>query len=309
MSYRDARAQRRATTLLKLTLPRITVPDAGPAGVTKQIVKKVGEDDVSSFAAALAYRFFLALFPFFIFLAALAGFITGIFDIQNPTDRIINTIGNTLPSDVTSVLRTQLEGVINSRNAALLSVGLVGTLWAASSSVGALMKAMNRAYGVRETRPAWERYALAIGLTAFAGLMIVASFLVLVVFQASGTKIADKIGLGGVAAALLPLVRWPVAVVTILLASGIIYRVAPNAGLSLRRILPGTVLFTSVWLVATYLFGLYISHFASYNSTYGALGGVVILLVWFYLTAFLLLVGAELNAVLEQRATHPALST
>jgi len=163
------------------------------------------------------------------------------------------------------------------------------------------MKAMNRAYGARETRPAWERYLLALGLTAFAGLMIVASFFVLVVFQASGAKIADKLGLGGVAAELLPLVRWPVAVVTILLASGVIYRVAPNAGLSLKRIVPGTVLFTTAWLVVTYLFGLYISHFASYNSTYGTLGGVVILLVWFYLTAFILLVGAELNAVLEQR--------
>jgi membrane protein len=248
------------------------------------------------------------LFPFFIFLAALAGFVTHIFDIQNPTDRIINTIGDTLPSDVTSVIRTQLEGVVNSRNAALLSVGLVGTLWAASSGVGSLMKAMNRAYGVRETRPAWERYLLALGLTAFAGLMIVAAFLFLVVWQASGTKIADKTGLSGVAAALLPLVRWPVAIVVILLASGIVYRVAPNASLSFRRILPGTVLFTAVWLVTTDLFGLYVSHFASYNSTYGTLGSVVILLVWFYLTAFILLVGAELNAVLEQRHTHPPLT-
>ena len=170
------------------------------------------------------------------------------------------------------------------------------------------MRAMNRTYGVRETRPAWERYLLALGLTAFAGLMIVASFLVLVVWQASGTKIVDKIGLGGAAAALLPLARWPVAIVAILFASGIIYRVAPNVRLSLKRILPGAVLFTTVWLVATYLFGLYISHFASYNSTYGTLGGVVILLVWFYLTAFILLVGAELNAVLEQRRTHPPVS-
>ena len=182
----------------------------------------------------------------------------------------------------------------------------MGTLWAASSGVGSLMKAMNRAYGVRETRPALERYALALGLTAFAGLMIVAAFLVLVVWQASGTKIADKMGLGGVAAALLPLARWPVAIVVIPLASGIVYRVAPNARLSFRRILPGTVLFTAVWLVATDLFGLYVSHFASYNSTYGTLGGVVILLVWFYLTAFILLVGAELNAVLEQRAVRSA---
>jgi membrane protein len=301
-SCRDAFTQRRETILRKLALPRIAVPDAGPAGVTKQIVKKLGEDDVGNLAAGLAYRFLLALFPFFIFLAALAGFITDIFNIQNPTDRIINTIGDTLPSDVTSVLRTQLEGVIASRNGALLSVGLLLTLWSASAGVGALMKAMNRAYGARETRTLWERYAVAIGLTVFAGLMIVASFAVLVGFQAFGPKIADKIGLGGVAATLLPLTRWPIALVTILLAAGIIYRVAPNARLSLKRVVPGTLLFAAGWLIATYLFGLYLAHSTSYQSTYGTLGGVVILLVWFYLTGYILLVGAELNAVLEKRA-------
>lgn len=289
----------------KPRLPRVTVPDTGAAGVAKDLVRDVNNDDISSVAAALAYRFFLALFPFFIFLAALAGFVTHLLGIDNPTDRIINTIGDTLPSDVTSVLRTQLESVVNNRNAALLSVGLLGTLWAASSGVGSLMKAMNRAYGVKETRPAWERYVLAIGLTAFAGLMLIASFLVLVVWQATGTKIADKLGLEGIAASLLPLVRWPVAILGIVFAAGVLYRVVPNARLSVKQVLPGTALFTTVWLVATYVFGLYVSHFAAYNSTYGALGGVVILLVWFYLTAFILLVGAELNAVLQQRATHP----
>lgn len=287
-------------------LLQIAVPEAGPAAVAKQVVRKVDKDDLGILAAALAYRFFLALFPFFIFIAALAGFVTHLFGINSPTDRIINTIGDTLPSDVTSVIRTQLESVVNHRNAALLSVGLVGTLWAASAGVGTLMRAMNRAYGVEETRPAWKRYALATGLTTFAGLTLVAAFLAFVVWQASGAKIADKMGLGGAAAALFPLLHWPISVLAILLATAIIYRVAPNARLPFRRILPGMALFTSVWLIATYLFGLFVSHFNSYNSTYGTLGGVVILLVWFYLTAFILLVGAELNAVLEQRGTgHP----
>jgi membrane protein len=294
----------RIRSLAKLRPPRINIPDEGPLGVGKQLVKEVSDDDVGGLAAALAYRFFLALFPFFIFIAALAGFVTHLLDIQNPTDRIINTIGDTLPSDVTSVLRTQLEGVINSRNAALLSVGLLGTLWAASSGVNSVMKAMNRAYDVKETRPVWERYLMAIGLTLFAGFLIVASFLLLIVWQTSGTKIADKIGLGGAAATLFPLMRWPLSVLLIFFASGILYRVAPNTRLTLRRVLPGAVLFTAVWLIATYVFGVYVAHYASYNSTYGALGGVVILLVWFYLTAFILLVGGELNAVLEKRAAN-----
>jgi membrane protein len=286
-----------------LKLPHVTIPETGPLAVGTQLVREVNEDDLSGLAAALAYRFFLALFPFFIFLAALSGFVTHLLNIDNPTDRIINTIGDTLPSDVTSVLRTQLEAVINSRNAALLSIGAIGTLWAASSGVGSLIKVLNRAYGVKETRPIWERFLLAIGLTVFAGLLIIASFLLLVVWQASGTKIADKMGLGGVAGALLPLLRWPLSILLILFAVSVLYRIAPNARLSIKRVLPGAAMFTAVWLIATYLLGLYVAHFTSYNSTYGTLGGVVILLVWFYLTAFILLLGGELNAVLEKRAT------
>ncbi|MGA2285882.1 MAG: YihY/virulence factor BrkB family protein [Dehalococcoidia bacterium] len=286
----------------RLSLPRIEIPDSGPAGVGKQLAKEVGEDDLGNLAAALAYRFFLALFPFVIFLAALSGFITQLFNIQNPTDRIINTIGDTLPSDVTSIIRTQLESVISSRNLALLSAGAAGTVWASATGVMATTRILNRAYGVRETRPIWERYLLAIGMTVFAGFLIIASFLLLVISQAAGTKIAGKIGLGGATADLVPLASWPISIVMILLAVGVLYRVGPNAKLSVKRILPGTVMFTGVWLIATYLFGLYIAHFASYNSTYGTLGGVVILLVWFYLTAFILILGGELNAVLDDRA-------
>jgi membrane protein len=289
--------------LLKLRLPRVPIPETGPLAVGKQLAQEVSEDDIGTQAAALAYRFFLALFPFFIFLAALSGFITRLFHIANPTDRIINTLGDTLPADVTSVLRTQLEAVITSRNAALLSVGAVGTLWAASTGVGSVIKTLNRAYGVDETRPLWERYLLAIGLTIFAGLLAVASFFLLVVLQASGTKIADNMGLGGATGALFPLLRWPLAILLILFATSVLYRIAPNARLSVKRVLPGAATFTAVWLVTTYLFGLYVAHFASYNSTYGTLGGVVILLVWFYLTAFILLLGGELNAVLDKRAT------
>ncbi len=287
----------------RLSLPRIEIPDSGPAGIGKQLAKEVGEDDLGNLAAALAYRFFLALFPFVIFLAALSGFITQLFNIQNPTDRIINTLGDTLPSDVTSVIRTQLESVISSRNLALLSAGAGGTVWASATGVLATTRILNRAYGVRETRPIWERYLLAIGMTVFAGFLIIASFLLLVISQDAGTKIASKIGLGGATADLVPLASWPISIVMILVAVGVLYRVGPNAKLSVKRILPGTVMFTGVWLIATYLFGLYVAHFASYNSTYGTLGGVVILLIWFYLTAFILILGGELNAVLEQRAS------
>ncbi|HEX5368582.1 MAG TPA: YihY/virulence factor BrkB family protein [Dehalococcoidia bacterium] len=272
-----------------------------PVKLVLQIYHEVSEDDLSGGAAELAYRFTLALFPFFIFLAALGGFVASAFHIQNPTDQIMNQLGDSLPKDTASVLRTQLGSVIESHNAGLLSIGIVGALWSASSGIGALMKTMDRIFEVDETRSMVQRYAIALGLTVLgAGLMVVA-FALFFTGQVYGPQIAGNIGLQGEAATAFTLARWPIAVAMILIAVAFLYWQAPNTDVALRWVTPGALFFAVVWLVATYLFGLYVSHFGSYNATYGALGGVVVLLVWLYLTGFVILLGAEIDSVLEQR--------
>ncbi len=266
----------------------------------KRAVKRIGSDDVSGLAAELAYRFFLSLFPFFIFLAAVGSFIARLFGIENPTDKVMELIGQSVPSDASSVLRKQIDHVISNQNAGLLSVGIVGAVWAASSGFGTLMKGFNRSYEVQETRALWERYALRLGFTLLAGVTIILAFLLLFVGELYGFKIADKIGLGSELALFLFVIRWPVVIALILVAMAFLYWAAPNAELPFKLITPGALVFTALWLVGTYLFGLYVANFSSYNATYGALGGIVVLLIWFYWTAFLMLLGAEINANLAR---------
>jgi membrane protein len=285
----------------------------------KRLVKEIGEDDLSGASAELAYRFFLALFPFFIFLAALGGFVASAFDIANPTDEVMNRLGDSLPEDASSVLRTQLESVIEQRNTGLASIAIVGAIWAASSGIGSLMKAMNRIFEVKETRPLWLKYGTAVGLTVLGAGLLVTSFTLFFVLQVYGTRIADELGLSSAGNVGLTVAGYVLPVIGVMIAVAILYWQAPNTNYPIRWISPGAVVFTVSWLVGSFLFGLYVANFGSYNATYGALAGVVILLIWFYLTGFLLLLGAEINVILTQayepevhdaqpQATEPAVT-
>lgn len=270
--------------------------------IGKRLKDEVSDDDVSGASAELAYRFFLALFPFFVFLAALGGFVASLSGLENPTDEIMDLVGDSLPSDSASVLRSQLESVIESRNAGLMSIGILGAIWAASSGVGALMKNMNRIYDVGESRSLPVKTGIALGLTVLGAGIMVLAFVILFAGQLYGPEIAAEIGLEDAAATAFGLARWPVAFVMVLMAVAFMYWLAPNASLPFKWITPGAVFFAVVWAIASFGFGLYVSNFGSYNETYGALGGVVVLLVWFYLTAFLLLLGVEINQVLAEQA-------
>ena len=269
----------------------------------RRLVEKIGEDDVNGAAAEMAYRFFLALFPFFIFLAALSGFVASTFNIEDPTTEIMELLGDSLPDDASSVLEEQLRTVTEQRNGGLLTLGILGAIWATSGGISALMKNMNRMYSVGESRGRWHRYAISLGLTFLSAGVLVLSFVVFFAGQVYGPELAGEIGLEGTAQTVISLALWPAALIMVMFAVAFLYWLAPNAGLNMRWISPGAMFFTVTWLVVSFGFGLYVSNFGSYNATYGALGGVVVLLIWFYLTAFLLLVGAEINAVIAEKET------
>ncbi|MGE0227857.1 MAG: YihY/virulence factor BrkB family protein [Dehalococcoidia bacterium] len=285
-------------------------PGAAISGA-KSLWHELSSDDASDFAASLSYRFFLALFPFFIFVTALGGLVAQIGGFDNPATRLVDRFGDALPSDARSVVETQLTGVLGDQRPGLLSVGLLGTIWAASGGVGALMKATNRMYDVEETRPFWKRTVIALGLTLLGGLFFIGAFVLAVAGRAIAREVVDALALGGYVQAGIAAAGYLAALVLLLVSMAFLYWATPNATLPFRWVSPGAVLFAFGWLIATVLFGLYVSNFGSYNATYGALGGVVILLIWFYLTAYILLAGAELNAMLAQRqapeeATVPA---
>ena len=283
-----------------MRLGRIHVVAVGQAWATRVL-----RDDVFGLAAELAYYFFLALFPFFIFLAALGGFVATLLDVRDPTQRIVDLLGSTMPPDATRLVRSQIEHVMGTRSPGLLSLGILGAIWIATGGASAIMKAMNRAYAVPETRPFWKRYLLAFGLMLLTSSVLVGAFVLLVAGEVFGRQIAAAAGLEGAFQIAVDVARWPAAVTLLLLGSALLYWAAPNLDLGLRWLTPGAVLFAAGWLAATHLFTHYVAIFGSYNATYGTLGGVAVLLVWLYLSGFLLLAGAELNAIIDEQSRLP----
>jgi membrane protein len=270
--------------------------------VVKRTAQHAFKDDVTGMAGDLAYRFFLALFPFFIFLTALGTYIASAFHIANPAQKIVSNIGGELPPDVAHLVQNQLQQIIKAQSTGLLSIGIIGTLIAASSGFSALFKAFNRAYGAHESRPLWERYVFAFVLTVLAGTLVAVAFTLLVVGELFGARLVRDIGVPGAYQTVIAVGRWGVSIALILSAVILIYRIIPDRDIRLVRALPGAALFAIAWAAMTYGFAFYLQQSSSYNATYGALAGAAILLIWFYLTSLLLLIGAELNAVLDGRA-------
>ena len=272
----------------------------------RRYVKAVFDDDVPGLAAELAYRFMFATFPFAIFVVALSGLMASWLGIADPGSQIIGAIGNSLPSDLIGPVKAQLELALADTQPQLLSLGAVVTLYAATGGIDTLMKAMNRAYGVTETRPLLMRIGLAALLTFLGGVAVVFSFVAVVGGTLVTQRLIDTVGLGQVWP-VLSLLRWPIAFAVLVAAVAALLRYAPNFRTPWRTAALAAAAFAVVWLAVTYGFGLYVSRFASFGATYGALASVIVLMLWFYLTAFVVLGAAELAALLARpHAPRPA---
>jgi membrane protein len=269
--------------------------------IGKRVVKESLEDDVTGLAAEMSYRFLFAIFPMFIVVAAAGSMFAQASGVEDPTAELMGMGLDTLPSDARSLIEGQLNSILSSTQTGLLSFGLLTALWAGAGGIKAVIKGMNRAYDVQETRPFWRANLVAVGLTLLLAVAVIGGFLVLVVGQFFVERIATTFGDGGWQQTVISLARWPIAVVLLIVGMAFLYWAAPNAKLPFRWISPGAVVFVIGWLLATAAFGFYVSNFSNYNQTYGALGGVIVLMLWLYLTNIILLVGAELNAVLFQQ--------
>jgi membrane protein len=264
--------------------------------VGKRFVAEFQRDDISGLSAELAYRFLFAIFPFFLFLAALTAFIANAIGLDDPTGQILGSVGDNLPPDIAAAVRPQLEAVIGQTRPGLLTLGAVLALWAATGGTNALIKAMNRAYEVEETRPLIPRYALAIGLTLLASLGLLVAFVTIVGASFLTSQAIQQLNLDPAVVGVVALLRWPVVFVFLSVAVAILYKLAPNVSVPFRWCLLGGALFSLGWLVATAGFAFYVSNFANYADTYGALGGVIVLMLWFYLSAMILVSAAALVA-------------
>jgi membrane protein len=268
-------------------------------GLAKQIWTKVGDDDVFGRSAQLAYYFLLALFPLLIFVTALLGLFPGA--AERGMMVLFEYLGEALPKQASDLVQTGFSQVMQASGGGKISFGIMATLWAASAGMTAIMDALNAAYEAKESRSLIKQYATAIALTVVVALLLVVA--VAVVFF--GDKIADAVFPGGVIAVVWKIVQWPVALIFVLLAFSLIYFYGPDSKkVQWHWITPGAVAGLLLWLAASFALRIYLHLFNTYNATYGSLGGVMILLLWFYLTGAAILIGAEINSVIENAAAE-----
>jgi membrane protein len=266
----------------------------------KRTAKETSNDDCLGLAAQLAYYFFLALFPAFLFVLALASF----FPLANFTDEIVSALRPVAPTEVLGFLEEQLRRLSNADSGGILTMGFLLAIWSSSAALVAISGSLNRAYDIEETRPWWKVRLTAIGLTVALALMILISFSLIVIGPTIAEQLASSLGLGAAFEWTWKILQWPVAFFLVSTAVGLVYYFAPDAEQDWVWITPGAVLGTLLWLLVSLAFKFYAANFADYNATYGTVGGVIVLLLWFYMSGLAILVGAELNAEIEHASPY-----
>jgi membrane protein len=273
--------------------------EQAPLEVVKHAIKDFFADDMLTYAAALAYHLLLALFPFIIFLLALLGSV----GLDQFFDDVLQQARTALPQEAYLVVAEIIGEIRGQPRQGLISLSIVLALWAASAGMRSVTNALNVAYDVRETRPAWQRYTASVLATLGLGIL----FLVAGAFRLIGpevaTALASRLGLAGFVPTLWVWLRWPVVILLLLLVVAVVYKVAPNVDQPFRYVTPGSVTAILVWLLASAGFAAYVARFGNYGATYGSLGGMIVLILYFYISGAVLLFGAEINATI-----HPALA-
>jgi membrane protein len=266
----------------------------------KRTVKETIDDDGLGLAAQLAYYFFLALFPAVLFLLALASF----FPLANLVDDVVRALRPVAPGDVLAFLEEQLRRLSNADSGGVLTVGILGALWSSSAAIVAIVSSLNRAYDIEEGRPWWKVRLTAIGLTIALAVLVLLSFALLVAGPTITDYLASFFGFGAVLEWTWRILQWPLAFFLASTAVGLVYYFGPDAEQDWVWITPGAVVGTLLWVLASFGLKLYVANFTDYNATYGAVGGVMVVLLWFYISGLALVVGAELNAEVEHASPH-----
>src|SRR4051812_15656558 len=257
-------------------------------------------DDVFNLAAQQAYYFFFALFPALLALISIASF----FPIENLQGEIQSLLGRVAPGDVVTIVQQQIDQIAKSNAGGILTLAFFFTLWSSSSAVVAMCSTLNAAYGITESRPWWKVRLTALGLTVGLALFILVSMTLVIAGPAIADKVAETMHLGAAFTWSWKILQWPVVLVLVASAVAFVYYFAPDAEQEWIWLTPGSVFATVLWVVASIAFRYYVTNFTSYNQTYGAIGGVMVLLLWFYVSGIALLMGAELNAEIEHSSPY-----
>jgi membrane protein len=252
----------------------------------------MNRDMVTDWAGAVTYSGVMALFPFLLFLLALASVIIT----PDQAESIVQQLGQVAPSNVTDILGDRIRAISQDSKTGLLTVGALVALWSASSGVTEVQRALNIIYGVKEGRPFWKARGIAVLMTLVAGVIALVAGVVAVAAGPIGDAIGGPIGTA------MAWLRLPVAGLLMMLLWATMYYALPDVEQKFRFITPGSVMGVVLWVIASWGFSKYVANFGSYEATYGSIGGVIVMLLWMWISSLVLLFGAEANAVIEHKS-------
>ncbi|HKP87170.1 MAG TPA: YihY/virulence factor BrkB family protein [Blastocatellia bacterium] len=261
--------------------------------------REANEDNVFGGAAELGYYFMLALFPMLIFLASLVGFLSG------AQAAIMSGLAKVAPPEAMKLVQDTLEDVISHRSGGLLSLGVLGTLWASSSGVESLIGTLNTAYDAKEKRSFWKVRATSIALTIGLSLLIMGGAVLIMLSHKLTDWLSGSLGFGTTFAVISSVIGYVVGLVLLFIGVELLYYYGPNVKQSWEWVTPGAVFAIVAIIAGSLLFSLYLRIAPSNSATYGSLGAVITLMLWLYLIGLALLVGGEINSEIEQAGNKP----
>lgn len=261
----------------------------------KQLYTRIMDADVFGLSAQLAYFFLLSLFPFLLFLITLLGYL--------PIDAMAVTdfLGVYAPAEIMELINTNLTQLVNAQNGGLLSLGIIGTLWSASNGVNAITKSFNRAYEVEEDRSFIVSRLIAIALTVAMVAVIGVALLLPVFGRAIGVYLFSFIGLSEGFLSMWNTLRWVISSVIFFIVLLTLYKLAPNLRIQFKHAVWGALFATVGWQLVSLAFSYYVNTLGNYSATYGSLGAVIILMIWFYISGIIIITGGVINAVIKRR--------
>ena len=269
-------------------------------GTLKRVVSEFKDDNLTDWAAALTYYAVLSIFPAFIAMISILGLVVDPATITRVVTDVVASLG---PESAVNTFKGPIEQISGNQSTALFGLifGVAVALWTASNYVGAFMRASNAIYEREEGRPFYKLRPIQLLVTLALVLMAALVVLSLIVTGPVAQAIGDAVGLGDAAVTAWNIAKWPVLLVVVMLMLAILYWSSPNAKVAgFRWVSPGSVVAVLLWIVASVAFAFYVANFGSYNKTYGALAGVIVFLVWMWITNIAVLLGAELNAETER---------
>jgi membrane protein len=254
------------------------------------------EDGCPGLAAQLAFYFLLALFPALLFVVSLLAYLP----IDAAVSTLIDRLQPFLPGQALRIVQSETAKLLEGNRQSLLTFAIAGAIWSSSSAMTAVISTLNRAYDIEEWRPWWHTRLIAVALSIALAVFAVMALTLVIGGAELAEAVASWIGAGHVFERVWSIAQWPVALFFVVFAIDLVYYFAPNAETRWVWISPGSLLATALWLLTSFGFKLYLRYVSDIAVVHGALGGVIVLLLWLYLSGFAILVGAELNAEIDK---------